>query len=127
MSITHTLKLSVTGTKTVLTSVDYSGDGALSQNLTIADSVTDQEVAITIDVSQIQSFFMNSTKALTVETNNASTPTDTIVLVADTPYIWRTGDYHTLLLTADVTKLFLTNASGSTATFTLECVYDSTL
>lgn len=128
MAATHNLGTNWSGGGLSLSaSNSYSGTGESNiVDETVADSVTDQEITITIDVSAIQSIYILSDQALTVETNNGGAPVDTITLVANTPYIWHTGSYFTNLLATDVTALFLTNASGSTATFNLRCVYDST-
>lgn len=128
MAATHNLGVNWSGGGLSLSASNaYSGTGEaniLAES--VPDSTTDQQVNVAIDVSAIQSVYILSDQALTVETNNGTTPDDTITLVANTPYIWHTGSYFTNLLTTDVTALFLTNASGSTATFDLRCVYDST-
>lgn len=128
MAATHNLAQNWSGGGLSL-SASNSYEGTGEANIvaeSVPDSTTDQEITISIDVSAIQSIYIKSSTALTLETNNAGAPVDTIVLVADVPYIWYTGSYFTNLLTTDVTALFLTNASGSAATFELRCVYDST-
>lgn len=85
--------------------------------ITIANSVTDQEVVFSIDRSQLVSLFLLASVAMTLETNSGSSATDTIALAAGIPYRWFTGQYNTCLITADVTKFFLTNASGGSGTF----------
>lgn len=104
----------------------YTGDGQGSRDIAIPDSTTDLQVDISIDVSQIQAIFMLSDKDLTLETNDGATPADVINLKAGVPYVWHAGSYFTNLLATDVTKLFLTNNSGSAARFQLEVVVDST-
>ncbi len=91
---------------------------------TVANSVTDQLLTLSLDVSAVKAFYIVSDQNITIETNNASTPTDTINLVANRPYEWDTDSYDSFLLTADVTAIYLTNASGSTATVYLEAVVD---
>lgn len=127
MAFTHTLVQQwLENGVTVDSSVNYSGDSEAKISVSVADSVTDQLSVFSLDVSQIQLIYMSSTAALTVETNDGTTPADTIVLVADVPYIWHTGSYYTNLLATDITALYLTNASGSAATFELRVVYDGT-
>lgn len=91
---------------------------------TVADSQTDQLATITIDVSAVKAFFLTSDQALTVETNDGTTPADTITLVADRPYVWDTDSYDTFQLGTDVTALYFTNSSGSTATVYCYAVID---
>lgn len=90
----------------------------------IADSETDFAVAFTLDVTACKAFFMVSTQDVTIETNDGATPTDTISLVANVPYMWTDASYHAFLLTADVTGLFVTNASGATANLTVFALSD---
>jgi len=123
---THTLRWEVTNNGTVRTTTK-SYTGTLSVTVdgeTVADSQTDQLLVMSLDVSAVKSFWMVSDQALTVETNDGTTPADTIVLVANVPYVWCTDSYDTFLLGTDVTALYLTNASGSTATLKIEAVVD---
>ena len=124
--ITQTIKI---GGDVVSKLVSYTGTGRTTVEILAAelpDSTTDLEVNVNLDVSQIKALYMVSTQALTVETNSASVPDDTIVLVANTALVWWAGSYYTNLLATDVTAMFLTNASGSAAQFTLEVIHDAT-
>jgi len=107
-------------------SKEYSGTLVqLIDGETIADSVTDQQLTVAIDVSAVKGFLIVSEGgALTVETNNGTTPDDTLVLPAGRPYEWDTDSLDSFLLTADVTDLFLTNASGAAATLYAWAVVD---
>jgi len=129
MATTHTLTRSWAngGPNPVAKNQSFSGTGEANIiSTTVADSVTDQLEVISIDVSAIQSIYINSTQNITLEINSSSAPTETIALTADNPYIWYLGSYFTNTLATDITAMFLTNASGSTATFDVRCVYDST-
>jgi hypothetical protein len=127
MSFSHTITQNWSGDgRGLAASTAYSGDGQESREVAVPHPTTDQEVAFVLDVSEIEAIYMVSDQDLTVETNNGSSPVDTISLVAGVPYVWTAKSYHTCLLTTDVTALFLTNNSGAEATFKLEVVYDST-
>lgn len=116
------------GGRSISSSLSFAtGTGRVSIEDTVADSVNDKEIACAIDFSQIICLFILSTQDLTLETNNGAAPDDTINLKANQPYIWHTNSYDTNLITQDVTKLFLTNASGSSATFNLQCLYDASV
>ena len=93
---------------------------------TVTTAQTDFLINIAIDVSVTKAFFITSSAAVTIETNSGTVPDNTIVLVADQPYDWFTGDYKTFLLTVDVTKFYVTNASGSTATINIRVLQDAT-
>lgn len=104
----------------------FSNDGTIEVDTSVASGQTDKEIAFALDISQCVVFEIVSDYAVTVETNNGSAPDNTIALVANVPYRWCTGWYTAFKLTADVTKLFITNASGSAATIKIRALYDST-
>ena len=104
-----------------------TGDSTITVNTSVADSVTDQLLTISLDQSLLKGYYIHSTFAITVETNSSSAPTDTIVLVANVPLVHgATTDLYTGLITADVTAIYLTNASGSTATVKMVFEQDAT-
>jgi hypothetical protein len=76
-------------------------------------------------VSACKSFYLNSDQDVTFETNNGAAPVDTIALLADIPYIWHVNSYDSFLLGTDVTAIFITNASGSTASIDCVALYDA--
>ena len=127
MAFTHTVTRTVdTGGGTVSKTNTYSGDGRTSRDPTIPDSTTDQLVNISIDISQIKSLYIASSQNVTLETNSAGTPTDTISLLADKPLLWQSDSYYANPFSADVTAIYLTNASGSEAIVNIEVVHDAT-
>ncbi len=102
--------------------------GTLDINLdeSVADSATDFEIVVGIDVSEIKAIMILSDQIVTLETNNGTTPDDTLNLTANNAYEWYEGSYFTNLLTTDVTSVFITNASGSTATIKILATVDAT-
>jgi hypothetical protein len=110
----------VTGSK------QYTGSSKVSLDETVASGSTDLLINVAIDVSAVKSFILLSDQAVTIETNNGAAPDNTIVLVANVAYVWTTDSYDTFKLTVDVTKIYVTNASGSTATIKLEALVDAT-
>ncbi|MDZ4250311.1 MAG: hypothetical protein U0990_09510 [Candidatus Nanopelagicales bacterium] len=99
----------------------------------IADAQTDKLVNVAIDVSALQSFYMVSDQAVTIETNDGTTPQETIVLKANEPLSWIKGsnqlggaDYPAVPFGGDVTAFFVTNASGSAAQLKIEILQDPT-
>lgn len=113
----------VSGDKRVSTGITYEGDNVQHLTPSIADASTNYEILIGIDISKLQAFVMVSDVALTVKTNNGTTPIDTFTLTAAKPVMYRTGD--TAIFTADVTALYITNASGSAAAFELIYLVDA--
>lgn len=127
MSFSNTHELRVTaGGATIVKRRTFTGSQRISVSETVADSVTDGQINVAIDVSAVKSFMLVSDQAVTVETNDGTTPDDTLTLVANEPYEWTENSEHTFLLGTDVTALFVTNASGSTATIQLEAIVDAT-
>jgi hypothetical protein len=126
MAFSHTVTRTVVGSVTITKSNVYSADGQLARNIAVPDSTTDMLVALTLDIDQIKAIYMVSDQALTVETNTTG-GIDTINLLADKPLLWQNDSYFANPFSTDVTALYLTNASGSAATFQLEVVFDSTV
>lgn len=115
------------GGRSLDNSHDHAEDAQLSRDVDVPDSTTDQEVAITLDVSEIKAIYMVADGALTVETNDGGAATDTFNLTANKPLVWYNGHWASNpFVGGDVTAMFLTNASGASVRFQLECVYHST-
>ena len=127
MSFTHAKSKSITtSTGQVSKSNNYSAECQIEIDVAIADSETDYEVNIALDVSQVVSFFIVSDQAITLETNDGTTPDDTLSLVADKVYDWDSDSYDNFKLTTDVTNFYFTNASGSTANVQIRVLVDPT-
>ena len=127
MAFTHTVTRTVdTGGGTVSKTNTYSADGRESREITVPDSATDQLVNLSIDVSQIKSLYIVSSKDITLETNSGGTPVDTVNLLADKPLLWQNDSYYTNLFGTDITAFYFTNASGAEATVNIEFVHDAT-
>jgi hypothetical protein len=92
----------------------------------VADGQTDSVINLAIDVSAVKSFLVVSDRNVALETNDGAAPSNTINLVANKPYVFVTGDYIAFLLTVDVTKFLITNASGASANVRCEFSYDPT-
>lgn len=128
MAITHThaLALTVAGVRLSDTSVDVSGGSEKRIDESVSNGATDLEIAFTCDQSELESFIMLSDKALTVKTNDSSMPDDTFTLVANQPVAWNSLNGTTCPITADVTSIFVTNASGASARLQIWSLEDPT-
>lgn len=107
-------------------SKSYSGSGECNISEIVIDGSTDYLVNIAFKVSAVQSFWIQSDVAVTLETNSGGSPANTLVLKPGVPYQWTTDSYDTFKLTTDVTKFYFTNASGSTANIECRCIVDAT-
>ena len=129
MSVTHKWQVTRNNiTKEVSKTITPSDEVAVEAvDVSIPDSSTDKAVAIGgIDVSQVVSVYIHSTQDITLETNDGTTPDDTISLTADVPLIWCTDCPYSNPLTTDVTALYATNASGADAVLNIQVVQDGT-
>lgn len=125
MSITHTATFSVTeGTQTFGNiGKGYSAPQEVNLDLTgsnaIANAVTNQEHDFTITVADIVSVILVSDQTVTLKFDSTGSPTPSIVLVANVPYVWNTDSYFTNILSTNITKVYITNASGTAANIVL--------
>lgn len=127
MSLSITLTRSWAYGNDQLTQADtVSADSLVSIDASVANG-NDQLHALTLDVSQVKALYISSDQDLTLETNSSSSPADTIALKANKPVIWSTNCGLTNPLGTDVTALYITNASGSTAAFKLRALVDPTV
>jgi len=110
----------VSGSKT------YTAEGEEVFDIAVPAPSTNMQVDLAIDVSTVKSIILHSDRDMTLKFNNSTTPVPEIALKAGVPYIWNTDAYNTLLLTADVTVLFLTLAAGVAATLKIRCLVDPT-
>jgi hypothetical protein len=60
-----------------------------------------------------------------VKTNSSGSPQETFTLAANKPQYWQTG-MGTTPIAGDVTKVFITNASGATARVEIQAGWDGT-
>ena len=127
MALTHDLTLKwSSGSRSITKIIACSGGAQTSVDEDVATGATDYLITFTCDVSEIQAIYINSTQDVTLETNSGAAPGNTLALVANEPYIWWSTSLLTNLLTVDVTALYITNASGETATIQIEVLYDPT-
>lgn len=128
MAASHVLGINWNGGGISLSkSITSSATGEVNINAeSIATAETDYEIIWACDVSALTSLYIVSTQDVTFETNDGVAPDNTIALRADEPYIWHTNSYDSCLLTVDVTSIFITNASGATATLDIRSLQDAT-
>jgi len=93
----------------------------------VLDGVSDGLVNFALDVSQAKLVFMQSDQDLTVKTNDSGSPQETISLTAGKPLLW-VPDFPEAPtpFSDDVTALYVSNASGDTATLRIKALLDAT-
>lgn len=87
----------------------FSGNTQVVLDDTIAAATTNQLFTIAIDVSQVKMLVMLSDVAMTIKTNSSGAPANTVNLLAGVPYEYGEGGYSTLVLTTDVTAIYVTS------------------
>lgn len=95
-------------------------------DVAIADGQTAKQINVAIDVSALKLLFISSDKDVTIETNNSSTPDDTIEITANVPLLWTPDCGFACPLSADVATLYLANASGAEAALKIRTLQDAT-
>ncbi len=113
-------------TMTVNKTAETTDPNVIDTTVSVANGQTDKEVVLAIDVSQLKAIFIASNAAVLVQTNSGSAPDDEITLAANVPYIWMVGSADACLIQADVTKIYVTNASGGAATIQIRVLQDGT-
>lgn len=130
MTITHTIRISHTGTAggTISGTVANTADAEDNRSLSIAAATTDKEVDIDIVHTRLVQAFFLSTQDLTIETNATDAAGgDTITLKANVPVWYSTsGGTSGDPFSADVTKMYITNAGATAAQLDIRILYDST-
>jgi hypothetical protein len=123
----HTLAISLTapsGQKSASIQLSASADGEFDE--VVPPTTTNMPFSLALDISQVKSLFLLSDQDVTLKTNSSSSPTDTIALKANIPYVWFTNAYDTCKITADVTTAFITNAGATAANVSARWLYDIT-
>jgi hypothetical protein len=127
MSFTHTIESSVqTPGKRVTANFTVAHDQQVSLDVSVPGATNDHDVDFDFVVARLQSIFIKSDQDVTLETNSSSAPTNTIALKANKPLIWYVGSYYANLFTADVTRMFFTNAGATAARVEIEAIVDPT-
>lgn len=132
MSFTDTITREWDGDDTKLSqSKAVTNELRANVSISIADGLTDKLVAWAIDISQLKALHIQSDQDITIETNNpagtSAAADDTLTLLANQPISWQTGDVMDHPFTADITQIYVTNASGSAAQLEIRALVDATV
>lgn len=126
---TTTVSWSGTGNSTFGGTLVDTGDAEDNREVVIASS-TEQQVDIAWVRSRLQHLFVMCDQNVSIATNAAATgsPGDTIAVVANYPISYsRSAGQAQPAPTADVTSLFVTNATSSSATLRIRVLKDATV
>ncbi len=122
MAFTQSLKYvwQKSGDTPIAREVVQVGSVAPALSVAVANGGTDVAISFAVDATTLQLFYLVSSQPLTVNTNSSTVPDDTWTLAAGIPLAWTVDDPDAPNpLSADITALYVTNASGAAAT--IEC------
>lgn len=120
MAVIHRLTRTVkTTTAPISRSHERSFPGEINKSSTLANGATHTLVPVTITRANMGMIFISSSVDITLKTNSTSTPDTTLTIKAGRPLVWDDEDgYFTNPFTAaDITAIYLSNASGQTANY----------
>jgi hypothetical protein len=105
----------------------FTGSGVLAVDETIANGASNVQVAFAVTLTLIKAIAIKASRAVTIKTNDSTTPDDTITLAAGQALFWGNDeDTGRLPFTVDVTALYVSNASGAAADLDIQCLVDAT-
>ena len=127
MSLSNTISFTCrAGDATISKTETITGEARKSYRVSVPDSTDDQLVDVAFLIDDLKFAYILSDQNVTLETNNGGAPVDTINLTANKPAVWT--DYLDGLLgslfSQTVTAFYFTNASGATASITIEILHD---
>lgn len=128
MSESATLLYRATGGISASGEKQYTGDERVTQSFTVADSATDEQRTLNIDVSEMQLVFIVSDQDILMEWNDGAGAQGSIALQANVPFVEKLAadQYHAAKMAVDVTDLYFTNTSGSVANISIVVIQNNT-
>ncbi len=100
------------------------------QRMSVEESIpngADQLVALALDVTQIQALIVSAPGILLLEWNDSAGAQGSFSIAAGVPYIWNTDSLDANQWDADVTALYVTNATGDAVVLNMEFIIDPTV
>lgn len=105
---------------------EYLLDGVNIRTALVPPTTNDKQVLLNVESTAIKAMYLVSDQDVTLETNSASSPIDTIALKANVPLIWTEDDDFDCPISADVTMLYITNAGSTEANVSIVVGEDAT-
>jgi hypothetical protein len=123
MSFTHQIGVSFKNDAGAITNTtdNYLVDAEINIDEVVPAGTANMAVHVAISVSRIHTLCIYADKNLTVKTNSANAPVDTLNLLEKKQVIWTVDHLEAKPLTEDVTMLYLTNGGVSDANLKLRC------
>ena len=114
--------------ESVTQQVTLTADGEHNYDIPIpaTNPLTDLQVDITLDVSELKSVYVWSDVAVTLEGNDAAGTQYSIALAANKPLIWYTGCGWANPFTVDVSAMYVSKTGTATGTLKMRFLEDDT-
>lgn len=114
MPYTGQLRIDLTANSGAFSSVrNITGDLQTEMSQVIAAGATNVNILLAIDITKVKLLLIKSSVNMTFKTNSSGSPANTINLLAGIPYVWAAGGYETLVLTTNVSSIFVTNGTAT--------------
>lgn len=127
MAFTHNIvRTYQEGGRTTTNTLTLSGNSESAFSLSVAVASPDTALAASIKYAGLKALMISSDLDLTIETNDGTTPDDTIEVAAGKAYYWSADDGSDNPLTADVTALYLTATGTGSANVEIRVLQDAT-
>lgn len=117
----------IAGGKDLTTNFTATSEARMGVEETVAGDATDKQIAFDLDISALVAIVLVSDQDLTIETNDGTTPDDTINLSGGVPRMYASSPaFGTNPFSADITDIYASNNTGEEATLQIEAIYDPT-
>ena len=128
MSLSSTITTTVAGGISASVVKTYTGDERTVQSFQVADSATDEQRTLNIDVTEMQMVYIVSDQDILMEWNDNVGTQGSEALIANVAFIevLAANQYHVALMGVDVTDLYFTNTSGETANISICVIQNNT-
>jgi len=122
MTLSASMNLGIVGVGSPVSQlVTRTGSRTVDVEEAIASDAADLQIGFACDVTATKLLYMESSVALTIETNSSSAPQETIVLAANAPLVWIPGAAgQAAPFAGDVTTIYVTNDSDPAVAGTLK-------
>lgn len=127
MSFTHTITKRYQGPgSTIEQTVSQTASGSIEIDEAITNGA-DRHIVVSWLNANVKSIYILSDQNLTVEWNDSAGADGSVSLLANQALTYQANGYDTNpFVAADVTDLYVTNASGTTANLSIRVLVDAT-
>jgi len=116
MALSHQVQFSISdGALRINAAATVNPTASSSVDETVATGATNELITVAVESTALKMFVLSSDQDVTIKTNSSGSPQETFTMKANKPLVWMDGSPSASPIAGDVTALYVTNASGSTA------------